>query len=232
MTALDDFLARIEGVKDLLDRVAPGWSPERDLSASVKPPVLVLAGELSRSALVLCVSYFEGFLKDLSDEAFDALLNSEITCAEIPAHLKGQAVMVHVRKLRESLDPVAIWESVARLGELGMALSGEGPVTSDLLAPEQMKRELTSIDPKKINLLLKALGDQDLNRGPMSRFGDRLNSLKMIRDAAVHGNEQDLPPLAYGNVLEAMELTIECAEALSARVVFLLEPLCEAVVPG
>lgn len=216
MTALDDFRARITEVEGLLDKVAPGWFPTRDQQGLADKELPV--GTLSRSAIVLLVSYFEGFLKDLSDETFDRILDAALPCDRLPTSMRGYAVMAHVRTLRSSVDASDVWDAVSALATLAGFLLGSQAVTSDLLPRDETKREVTSIDPQKINMLLRVLDDDDLNRGPMSRYAERLRGLKQIRDNAVHGNEGDLPPLAFGNVIEAIELLRSCADELSSRV--------------
>jgi RiboL-PSP-HEPN len=224
VTALDDFQARVEGIYVLLDRVAPGWDPERRPDQSVSTDVPV--GELARSGIVLSVSYFEGFLKDLVDEAFDVLLASKVSCEKLPSRLKGRALLTHVRRLRESRNPEEIWDAAVLVGSLGQALNSASAVTADLLARDETKRDLTSIDPVNINAVLRAFGDQELNRGPMSIYGQQLRGLKQIRDNAVHGNEQDLPALGFADVATYCRLVLLCAEALYARMTDLVDSVC------
>lgn len=226
MNSLRDFLSRLDETGRLLDQVAPGWWPERSTSGAGTPDPLV-AGQLSRATVVLLVSYFEGFLKDLADEAFDQLSGSSVPCYRLPEHLRGQLLLTHVRQLRSSSDPSEVWASVKSLVELGGALAGEGAASESMLPREETRRSMSSIDPVKINSLLKALGDVDLKAGPMSIYGERLKGLKQIRDNAVHGNERDLPPIAFGEVISAMDLLSSAAQALTDRVRELLAALAQ-----
>jgi hypothetical protein len=111
---------------------------------------------------------------------------------------------------------------------VGQALNSADVVTADVLAREETKRELTSIDPTNINEVLRALGDQDLRRGPVSKYAQRLRGLKQIRDNAVHGNELDLPVLGFADVSTYTELVIDCAKDLHDRVTALTEDLCSS----
>lgn len=224
VTALDDFKGRIEGIYKLLDGAAPGWDPVRQPGLSVSTDLPV--GELSRSAIVLSVSYFEGFLKDMIDEAFDRLLFANVTCDRLPTRLKGRALMTHVRRLRDSYKPEEIWESAVMVGSMGQALNSSVVVTSDLLARDETKRELTSIDPTKINEVLRAFGDEDLSQGPVSRYGQQLKGLKQIRDNAVHGNEQDLPALGFADISTYSQLVLACAGELDMRMTTLIRTVC------
>lgn len=228
MSAYSDFCGRVAEVDKLLDLVAPGWSPERQ---SEKPTVdaALPVGVLARSSLVLLVSYFEGFLKDLTDESFDRILDENIPCSGLPAAIRGQGVMQHVKRLRVSNDAAEIWGAVTELARVGTVFNADGPIDPLLLPREEVKREVTSIEPQKINLLLRAFADDELNKGPMSKHGQRLRGLKQIRDNAVHGNEQDLPPLGFADVNDARALLLLCARDLQERMDDLLRKIIEKV---
>jgi len=219
MSALSDFEFRLTEVESLLDKVAPGWSPMRESAdKSVSSVSDLPVGALSRSSLVLIISYFEGFLKDLTDEVFDRILDDQVPCHRLPRALKGRAVMRHLELLRTSTDAGEVWGAVEQTGETWVALSGSGPVTAKLLPREETKRQVTSIEPSKINHLLRTLDDKDLRTGPMSKHAVRLRSLKQVRDNAVHGNERDLQPLGFADVSDALTLLRACAGDLSERV--------------
>jgi hypothetical protein len=222
LSAVEEFGRRLDSVIDLLDQVAPGWSPRLGQSGSAAAPLLRV-GELSRAALVLTVSYFEGFLKDLVDEALDDMVSRRLPCVAVPALLQGQAVMSHVAKLRSSSHAEEVWEAVNGLIEIRRLIDMGEPVQDRILARDEIKRGITSIDPKNVNAFLKALGDSNLNRGVMSQYAARLNGLKQIRDNAVHGNEMDLPPLGFADVESCLILVRSCAEDLGHRVVELLQ---------
>lgn len=225
MPALPDFLSRAEEVASLLDRVAPGWDPERLQPTGHTPmPPHDLAGVLSRSSIVLLVSYFEGFLKDLVDDSCDYLFTCRANGRQLSPHFRGYAMQGHVKTLRTTDDPGKLWESLQSLISLGSAYGSINPVPDSLLPREQLRRAITSIEPRKINNFLKALGDKGLEKGPMSsNLGQRLRSLKHVRDNAVHGNEQDLQPLGYKDVVDSLDLLKQVAGALDERVNDLLK---------
>lgn len=225
MTALDDHLSRLAEVTVLLTHVAPEVDPQVLPGATRRP---FSDSTLARSCLVLSVSYFEGFLKDLTDEAFDTVLSSKVACERLSDHLRGRAISSHVQTLRRSENPSDNWRALSSLMEFGVGLRAGRPVTDDMLPRDEVKRAVTSIEPKKINEFFLALGDDDLNRGPMSVFGEKLRSLKQVRDNAVHGNEADLAPLSLLDVVECVDLLSRCARAMNARADALLERLCVA----
>lgn len=223
MSALEDFNVRVGEIESLLDEISPGWWPSRQTPQDVGRPALSTPVRVvARASLVLLVSYFEGFLKDLTDEAFDEILDSRSPCNSLGSEFRGQVVASHVRVLRASERPADVWDALQALTRLGTLLSNSAPITAEMLPRQEVKRAVTSIEPKKINMLLKALNDDDLKAGPMSRHGARLLGLKQLRDNAVHGNESDLPPLGYGDVRDTLELLRACAEDMQARVETLL----------
>lgn len=219
MSALDDFFERAEEVCDLLDHIAPGWWPER-LAPEAPVPATPhqMSSVLSRSSIVLITSYFEGFLKDLCDEAFDSIAAASVNAGHLSDHLRGHAMLKHIHTLRTTEDPAALWACVQQMIAIGGAFASGQPVHSDFLPRDELKRAISSIDPKKINELLRTLGDDDLNRGPMSVFGQRLKGLKQVRDNAVHGNEQEVPSLGYADISNNLTLLCDAALALQRRV--------------
>lgn len=225
MTALEDHLDRLAEVIVLLKHVAPEVNPEVQLGSVRRP---FSDSTLARSCLVLSVSYFEGFLKDLTDEAFDTVLSSKVACDRLSDHLRGRAISSHVQTLRKSENPSDNWRALSSLMEFGVGLRAGRPVTDEILPRDAVKRAVTSIEPRKINEFFLALGDKDLNHGPMSVFGEKLRSLKQVRDNAVHGNEADLAPLSLRDVVDCIDLLKQCAEAMNARSDALLEKLCAA----
>lgn len=223
MSAYDDFRGRTDEVAVLLDRVAPGWSPERLSEGDLAPETPhELANVLARSSIVLLTSYFEGFLKDLTDEALDAVAIAATPARALSGHLKGRALESNVKMLRNTSDPTDLWQCLDQLITMGITFRSGAAIPEALLPRDEIKRSITSIDPGKINELLRALGDSDLNRGPMSVFGQRLSGLKAVRDSAVHGNERDVPRFGYSDVVTYLDLLLNAAFALQERVDSLL----------
>ncbi|WP_313355678.1 HEPN domain-containing protein [Microbacterium sp.] len=222
MSALSDHLDRLNEVGVLLRHVAPEVEPDVEVGADRRP---FSDSTFARSCLVLSVSYFEGFLKDLSDEAFDAILASKIACDRLSTHLRGHAIGSHVHTLRQSEDPSAQWSALTALIEFGVQLNTGSSVSEAMIPREEVKRAVTSIEPQKINVLFRSLGDEDLNTGPMSVFGTRLNNLKRIRDNAVHGNEKDLEPLSLRDADDCVKLLRDCAHSMNNRTTALLGKL-------
>lgn len=219
MSAFADFQGRAEEVALLLDRVAPGWSPDRlDENAPTPQTPHDIANVLARASVVLLTSYFEGFLKDLTDEALDAVAVAGRPARALSQHLRGRALESHIKTLRTTSDPGALWECLDQLVTLGFAFRSGAAVDEALLPREEIKRSISSIEPQKINELLRALGDSDLNHGPMSVFGERLRGLKSVRDNAVHGNERDVPMLGYSDVVTYLDLLLKAGAALQQRV--------------
>lgn len=225
-SSVDDLVERVAELERLLDALVPGWDPDRETNTPFESPPPERVGVACRSALVLLVSYFEGFLKDLVDEGYDALATSGVPSARLPGRIRGHIISQHVSVLRNEADAGRIWEATAAIAALGKQLQSDGPIDPALLPRSQTRREVSSIEPKKINMILRAFGDSDLNRGPISAFSVRLQHLKELRDNAVHGNERDLPLLGVSDVRDARDLVLGCARALDSRMSGLLAILC------
>jgi hypothetical protein len=225
-SAFSDFEERARQVEELLDVLVPGWDPERASCESFRSESPERVGVSCRSALVLLVSYFEGFLKDLIDVGYDTIAESGVSGSQLPSRVRGHIISKHVNALRRETDAAKIWEASSAIAFLGGALRSDEVIDASLLPREQTRREVTSIDPGRINRILQAFGEDDLNRGPMSRYGERMRALKSLRDNAVHGNEGDLPSLGSQDIREARDLLRDCARELDDRVDGLLGSLC------
>ncbi|WP_345311389.1 MAE_28990/MAE_18760 family HEPN-like nuclease [Kocuria gwangalliensis] len=223
MTALNDFIGRLDEVDALLRHVAPEVDTHSPISHEKRRPFS--NSTLARSCTVLIVSYFEGFIKDLSDESLDNLIENQLPCSRLESHFRGYVLADHLKNLREGRDPSRDWIAMQRVMETAAFMNSGRVIEERFLPRRQIKRAVTSIDPKKINELFKIFGDSDLNRGPLSRYGERLKSLKNIRDNAVHGNEGDFDPLSLGDALNYLELLKDCASAMSDRMDLLLSSL-------
>lgn len=223
MGALEDFLTRINEVDALLKHVAPEANPEVELTGVSDRPFT--DSTLARSCIILTVSYFEGYLKDLTDESFDTLISSRVSCSRVADHLRGYVLADHLEALRRGRGPSQDWEALAGLVSASVLLSSERPVTEQIMPRTQVKRAVTSIDPKKINELMRVLGDPNLNTNPISKHASNLKSLKNIRDNAVHGNESDLTPLALGDIVRYSEFLKACASDIGQHCDWLLTSL-------
>lgn len=223
MTALGDFIGRLDEVDSLLRHVAPEVDTEAPINLEQRRPFS--NSTLARSCTVLVVSYFEGFIKDLSDEALDNLIEYQLPCSRLESHFRGYVLADHLKNLREGRDPSQDWIAMQQIMETAAFMNSGRVIEEKFLPRTQIKRAVTSIEPKKINELFKVFGDTDLKKGPLSLYGERLRSLKNIRDNAVHGNEGDFDPLSLGDARGHMQLLKECASAMSERMDLLLSSL-------
>lgn len=225
MSAFEDFEARVNEVAGILKYLAP----EADLEEDLKLPLIKRRpfsdSTLARSCTVLMVSYFEGFTKDLADDSFDLLLENEMNCSALNGHFRGHLLARHLNDLRAGRGPRKDWDSIAALLSITSKLSSADSIEEDLMPREQAKRVVTSIDPQKINELFRIFGDSDLSKNPISRYGERLKSLKTIRDNAVHGNENDVTPLSLQDAMRWGAMLVECAREMSEHMDALLEKM-------
>lgn len=223
MSALNDFNARIIEVRGILDYVAPETTT---LTEAARRPFS--DGTLARSCLVLGVSYFEGYLKDAVDECLDTLVLNQVPCSRVGEHIKGYIIREHLEVLRLRNEPDQLWRAVTTLQRFNSSLAGDEPILDTLVPRNAIKRAMTSIEPSNVNELLRTFGETDLNRGPVSRHGEMLKSVKRVRDMAVHGNESDLPVLSIKEVDERLSDLSRCAADLAARLSDLIGVLDQA----
>ena len=221
MNSLRDFLGRLDEVATLLRYVAPEIETDSPMFRSSRRPFS--DSTFARSCMVLMVSYFEGFLKDLADEAFDTLIVERIPCSKVASQFRGYVLSDPLSKLRAGKSPRDDWEAMASVIQLSSVLASSRAVQEELVPRAALKRAVTSIEPQKINELFKVFGDENLKEGPMSQFGGKLRSLKNIRDNAVHGNEADLTPLSLQDVLVHTSILRDCAKSMAERMWFLLD---------
>lgn len=215
MKAAEGFRTRLEDVELLMDTLVPPW--RHDSSAPMPPRNQIAVA--CRSAIVLMVSYFEGYLKELIDEACDEICDREISGLRLPDALRGHIVEQYVAVLRAGGEASNVWRASEELTRVTLALRRDRPVSEELVPREALKRLVTSIDPKNLNAMLKAFGASrnDLTKGTISAHGEKLRALKRVRDNAVHSNESDLPNLGTEDVREYLHLLAEVAMGLGQQ---------------
>lgn len=223
MSAYDDFLERVNEVKSLMSHVAPEVAFSSSGGSDAGIPILkerrrpFTDSTLARSCTVLIVSYFEGFLKDLADDAFDALLEASVPSSKANEYFRGYLISAELDSIRTGRGVDKDWNAFSKIVDLTSEIKRGGRLEERLIPREQTKRAVTSIDPKKIRLLFEVFGETDFKTGPLSRHSGDLNSIRNTRNNCVHGNEGDLTPMSLGDAIACADSLTICANDLTVR---------------
>jgi hypothetical protein len=117
-----------------------------------------LASAVQRSACVLLVSHFEGFLKELGEEMVGTLIDAEPQMRKLPQALKELHSLPRLEEIARCNNSQQRHALLKRLDEIAILWNPTAKVDRQRLNPSVVSRTVTSAQPDVIDELFTTFG--------------------------------------------------------------------------
>lgn len=227
MTAGDEFLAGVAEVRVLLSLCHEGAGEQHvDRDNAVR-----------RAAVVLLVSHFESFLRTIGEEFVDVLSSGSLEARDMPSGIRELHTVPRLQEIVSTGDAIQRHALLRKLSDVAVLWKDQAKPPRGALQAHRLSREVTSAEPKKIDLLFGLMGstvavcdgDLDISDGDESvislniRLG--LTDVVQCRNDIAHGDSSRKP------TQEDVDKYLLFLSALAARLQRKADGLAAAYLP-
>ncbi|MER6792559.1 MAE_28990/MAE_18760 family HEPN-like nuclease [Amycolatopsis mediterranei] len=207
MAAIDSFNAGIEEVRGLLSIDVRDQSGVGDGELGAESSTSAgLMATTRRAAVVLLVSHFEGFLKELVEELVDDLDSQSLPAKEIPRGVRELHILPKLSEVVSCGDVNQRFSLMSKLGAVSSLWNDSAKPPRGTLRAQIVSREVHNADSECIDRIFFTLGsgnpvcdgeidviDQESELEESHSIRVRLRDIVECRNDIAHGNMDRKP---------------------------------------